>query len=228
MSDTHTLPALLFDLDGTLLDTAPDLHKTLNHCLKHAGRETVSLESVQHMVGQGARILLERGMKATGGMPDDETFENLVILFFDYYADHLSDHSYPYPSMMDVLDKLHNSGYLMAVCTNKPFGFAKTIIDDYGLAKYFPVITGGDSFDFRKPDPRHITETIAQMPNRSTGAIMIGDTHNDIDAANSASIGSIAVSFGYSDKPASELGAHITIDHFDELIAAIEDLTPRL
>lgn len=208
---------LLFDLDGTLLDTAPDLHATLNHCLETAGRPIVTLDSVKHMVGQGARVLLERGMTATGGMPDTEYFEDLVTLFFSYYEQHLTDHCYPYDGLLALLPQLKAKNCELAICTNKPEAFALKIIKDLDLASYFPVITGGDSFEMRKPHPGHVLKTLERMTLQTGPAVMIGDTHNDIDAANAAGITSIAVSFGYSDTPAIELGADFVIDHFDEL-----------
>jgi len=215
---------LLFDLDGTLLDTAPDLYATLNHCLSVADRPSVTLESVKHMVGQGARVLLERGLTATGGMLEEQAYEDLVQVFFDYYGDHLSDHSVPYPGMMDVISTLQDNGNSLAICTNKPYGFAKQVVTDYGLDPYFPVLTGGDSFEVKKPHPGHIEKTLDLMPLKSGTAVMIGDTHNDIDAARAAGIPSIAVTFGYSDIPASELGADFVIDHFDELIPTLKKL----
>jgi len=216
---------LLFDLDGTLLDTAPDLSATLNHCLKEAGRPTVTLDSVKHMVGQGAVALLERGLTATGGMVPAKKFEELVNLFFEYYENHLTDHSTPYEGLMDLLPVLNDHGCEMAVCTNKPAAFAKTIINDLDLQNFFPVITGGDSFEIRKPDPGHIHKTLELMHKKSGLAVMIGDTHNDIDAANAADITSIAVSFGYSDTPAHGLGANHVIDHFSELLPLLESIS---
>ncbi|MEH6403950.1 MAG: phosphoglycolate phosphatase [Sneathiella sp.] len=216
---------LLFDLDGTLLDTAPDLHATLNHCLKAAGRPTVTLDSVKHMVGQGAVALLERGLTATGGMPPAEHFEELVKLFFDYYEKHLTDYCYPYDGLMELLPALKDQGCEMAVCTNKPVAFAKTIINGLDLDTFFPVVTGGDSFEVRKPDPGHILKTLDLMHMKSGPAVMIGDTHNDIDAANAAGITSIAVSFGYSDTPAHDLSADYVIDHFSELLPVLESLS---
>jgi len=213
---------LLFDLDGTLLDTAPDLYATLNHCLKTAGRDPVTLESVKHMVGQGAVVLLKRGLVATGGMVEEEEFQNLVDLFFSHYGDNLSDHSIPYEGMQDCLDILKEQGHSLSVCTNKPYGFAKQILDDFNLSSYFDALTGGDSFDIRKPHPDHIHKTLDLMSLKSGTAVMIGDTHNDIDAAVSAGIGSIAVTFGYSDTPATELGADHVIDHFDKLIPTLK------
>ena len=215
---------ILFDLDGTLLDTAPDLHQALNHSLHVAGRDGVSLESVKHMVGQGARSLLEKGLNATGGKVPDDQFEELVEAFFAFYADHLSDYSKPYPGVMDALKKLKDADCVMAICTNKPVGFAKQLSQDFGFDPYISVITGGDSFAIRKPDPDHLNFTLAQMAGKNLPAIMIGDSENDINAAKAAGFKNIAVSFGYTHIPPHELGADIVIDHFDELCGAIERL----
>jgi phosphoglycolate phosphatase len=218
---------LLFDLDGTLLDTAPDLHNTLNHCLISAGREAVTLESVKHMVGQGARVLLERGLTATGGMLEETEIQELMDLFFSFYGEHLSDHSVAYPGMIASLEKLQADGCIMGICTNKPVGFAKTISTDFNLDRFFPVITGGDSFEIRKPHPGHIEKSLDLLGNTDLPTVMIGDTHNDIDAANAADISSIAVSFGYGDQAASDLGATAIIDHFDELYETLSEVVSR-
>jgi len=217
---------ILFDLDGTLLDTAPDLHGALNFCLKSAGRDTVSLDSVKHMVGQGARVLLERGMAATGGGASEDEITRLFDLFLDYYSDHLSDDSVPYPGVVNALRELKGLDCSMAICTNKPYGLAKRIVDDFGLSEFLPVLTGGDSFDIRKPDPGHILKTLDLLDRPDLPAVMVGDSHNDIDAAKAAGIKTVVVSYGYTDTPPADLGADILIDHFDELISAIKGITP--
>jgi len=216
---------LLFDLEGTLLDTAPDLHGALNFCLESVGRSTVSLQSVKHMVGQGARVLLEKGLNATGGMTSDAELDRLFDLFLEYYADHLSDHSVPYPGVINALEQLHSQGFQMGICTNKPYKLAKQIVEDFDLTRLLPVLTGGDSFEIRKPDPGHILKTLDLFDDQSLPALMIGDSCNDIDAATAAGLKSIAVSFGYTDIPPRELGANHVIDHFDELIDAIKTVS---
>lgn len=216
---------LLFDLDGTLLDTAPDLHGALNYCLTSLGRPTVSLQSVKHMVGQGARILLEKGLEATGGMTSEAELDRLFDLFLDYYADHLSDHSVAFPGMIKALEELQAQGFQMGICTNKPYKLAKQIAEDFDLIRLLPIITGGDSFEIRKPNPGHILKTLELFEDDSIPALMIGDSCNDIDAATGAGLKSIAVSFGYTHIPPRELGANHVIDHFDELIDAIEKVS---
>jgi len=215
---------VIFDLDGTLVDSAPDLHASLNHCLKEAGRETVELEQVRHMVGQGARVLLKRGLTTTGGLPDDAEFEELVTVFFGYYKAHLTDQSLPYPGVMAALEALKAGGAVMGVCTNKPIGFARPLLDDLQMTDYFAAMTGGDSFDYRKPDARHIKGTLNEMGYCAGKAIMIGDSESDILGAANAKIPCIAVSFGYTPVPVQELGPDHVIDHFDELVPLIKSL----
>lgn len=215
---------ILFDLDGTLLDTAPDLHQALNHSLRVAGRTDVSLESVKHMVGQGARSLLQKGLIATGGTVSETQFEELVEEFFSYYGDHLSDTSKPFPGVLTALADLKDAGCVMAICTNKPVGFAKQLSHDFGFDPFISVITGGDSFAVRKPDPEHLNLTLAQMAGEGLPAIMVGDSENDINAAKAAGLKNIAVSFGYTHIAPHDLGADIVIDHFDELCSVLKRL----
>lgn len=215
---------VLFDLDGTLVDSAPDLHGALNHSLARAGRVPVDLAQVRNMVGQGARVLLERGLTATGGMPSDDIFEELVEEFFDYYEDHLIDHSVPYDGVMASLQAFAKAGATMAVCTNKPMRFAVPLLQQMGLSKFFTATTGGDSFEVRKPDAGHINGTLDQMNFTSGTALMVGDSDSDISAARNAKIPSIAVTFGYTEIPVSDLNPTYIIDHFDELFPLVDKI----
>ena len=216
--------SLIFDLDGTLVDTAPDLFAALNHSLRRAGRETIDLNHVRHMVGQGARALLEKGMTATGGMPEPARFEELMADFLDFYADHVSDASTPYEGVIKALGAFQEAGAVMGVCTNKPIRFAEKLLGDLGMSRYFKAMTGGDSFAVRKPDAAHITGTLDLMGRKAGGAIMIGDSITDINAAHNAGIPCIAVSFGYTEIHVRDLGPDHIIDHFDELVPLVKSL----
>jgi len=216
---------VLFDLDGTLVDSAPDLHGALNHSLARAGRDLVDLTHVRNMVGQGARVLLERGLAATGGLPSADVFEELVEEFFDYYEDHLIDHSVPYEGVVAALEAFEKAGTTMAVCTNKPMRFAVPLLQQMGLSKFFTATTGGDSFPVRKPDAGHITGTLEQMNFSNGTALMVGDSDSDISAARNAGIPSIAVTFGYTEIPVADLNPTHIIDHFDELYPLVNKLT---
>ncbi|USG63231.1 phosphoglycolate phosphatase [Sneathiella marina] len=216
---------VLFDLDGTLVDSAPDLHGALNHSLTRAGRDLIDIAQVRHMVGQGARVLLERGLTATGGMPSAEIFEELVEEFFDYYEDHLIDHSVPYEGVVTSLELFKKAGVTMGVCTNKPMRFAVPLLQQMGLSKFFTATTGGDSFEVRKPDAGHINGTLEEMNFTKGTALMVGDSDSDISAARNAGIPSIAVTFGYTEIPVSDLNPTHIIDHFDELYPLVTKIT---
>ncbi|MDF2367821.1 phosphoglycolate phosphatase [Sneathiella sp.] len=216
--------AVIFDLDGTLVDTAPDLHDALNHTLARAGRDTMDIEHVQGLIGHGARALLQKGLTATGGMPENERFEELVAIFFAYYKEHLSDNSKPFDGVVDALEALRAEGAKLGVCTNKSIGFAEPLLNELDLTRHFTVITGGDSFSVKKPDAGHITGTLDLMGHNGGRAFMIGDSINDIMAARNAGIPSVAVTFGYTETPVQELGPDHIIDHFNELVPLIKSL----
>jgi phosphoglycolate phosphatase len=210
-----------FDLDGTLADTAPDLTASLNHALGVLGRPAVPQESVRHMVGHGARALLEKGLAATGSMTPALVDEGFPI-FLDYYERHIADGTRPYPGVEAALDTLAARGVRVAVCTNKLEALARELIEALGWTSRFAAILGGDTLPVRKPDPAPLFETIA----RSGGgrAAFVGDSITDTDTARAAGIPCVAVSFGFSDRPPEQLGADILIDHFDALIPALERL----
>ncbi len=216
--------AIIFDLDGTLVDTAPDIHDTLNHTLRLAGRDTLGLAQVRDLIGQGARALLQKGLIVTGGMPESEKFEELVTIFFDYYLSHLSDRSRPFDGVVAALEAFQAEGARMGVCTNKSIQFATPLLENLDLSRFFSATTGGDSFAVKKPDAGHITGTLDLMGHNGGRAFMIGDSINDILAARNAGIPSVAVSFGYTETPVQELGPDHIIDHFNELFPLIKSL----
>ena len=210
-----------FDLDGTLADTAPDLSAALNHSLERLGRPPVSEESVRHMVGHGARALLQKGLSATGLMTP-ELVEQGFPIFLDYYEAHIADRTRPFPGLEAALDQLAARGVKLAICTNKLEGLARELVDALGWRGRFAAIVGGDTLPVRKPDPAPLFEAIARSGG-GRGAF-VGDSITDTDTARNAAIPCVAVSFGFSDRPADQLGADALIDHFDELIPALERL----
>ena len=226
------LPAILpdhvvFDLDGTLVDTAPDLAAALNHTLAHAGRPPVGIDDVRHMVGLGAAKLIERGMAATGGLPDAAGEAALLQVFLYHYGQNLSAGSRPFPNVVETLEALADAGTGLAVCTNKPEGMARRLLADLGLDRLLPIILGGDSLPVKKPDPEHLLTTVARLVAHRNGsgaggsAVMVGDSQTDLSAARNAGIPAILVTFGYTPVPAAELGADALIDDFAELPAAL-------
>ena len=210
-----------FDLDGTLADTAPDLTDALNHALGVMGRAPVPEESVRHMVGHGARALLTKGLAATGAMTPELVDEGFPI-FLDYYERHIADRTRPFPGLEAALDTLAARGVTLAICTNKLEGLARQLVTALGWDGRFAAIVGGDTLPVRKPDPAPLFEAIARAGGGR--AAFIGDSITDTDTARNAGIPCVAVSFGFSDRPPEQLGADVLIDHFDEMIPALERL----
>ncbi len=210
-------PTIVFDLDGTLVDTAPDLVSSLNHTIAAAGLLPVTYEDLTHLVGQGAKVMIERAFALRGVAIGQNELAPMLTRFIDHYLAEMPGKSLPYPGLVAALLRLSDAGFILAVCTNKMERLALPLIDKLGLTHHFAAITGGDSFAMRKPDPRHLTGTIEKAGGDPRHAIMVGDSVNDILAAQNAGIPSIAVPFGYSDEPIESLGASRIIRHFDEL-----------
>ena len=217
-----TLPFRIvgFDLDGTLLDTAGDLAAGVNHALSCADRAPLSVEQVRPMIGRGGRHMLEQGLIATGGVPDD--VELLFQEFLAFYEAHIAVHSAPYPGLIDALDSLDASGVKTAVVTNKSERLARILLGELGLADRMATIIGGDTLgrENAKPSPAPIIEMIARCGGGP--AAFVGDSIYDVMAAKGAGIPSILVSFGFLDRPAAEFGADHVIDHYDALIPLLE------
>lgn len=217
-------PTLVLDLDGTLVDTAADLVATLNVVLAEEGLPPVPLESALRMVGHGARALLSTAIVAHGGEAGAERLDALTTRFIDHYAGHIADQSLPYPGVSAALDRFQVAGWRLAVCTNKFEGLSRLLLEALGLAGRFSVIAGQDTFGIRKPDPRHLTETIRAAGGTLDRAVMVGDSAVDVAAARAARVPVIVVNFGYSDRPAAELGADLVIGHYDRLFEAATGL----
>jgi phosphoglycolate phosphatase len=226
--ETPHATTIVFDLDGTLVDTAPDLVASLNHTIAQRDLAPVGYEDLTHLVGQGARVMIARAFALRGAQLADEEIPALLERFIAHYAAGMPGQSRPYPGLVDALDRLRDAGHLLAVCTNKMEGLARPLIETLGLTGYFTAITGGDTFAVRKPDATHLTGTIEMAGGVAHKALMIGDSINDILAARNAGIPSIAVPFGYSDVGVETLGASAIIGHFDELtLDLVEHLTAQ-
>ncbi len=224
MTYASRFDAVLFDLDGTLIETAPDLCGALNHTLAQAGREAVELAAVRHMIGDGARTMLRLGLEATGEEPTDEVIEKWFNVLLDYYWDHVADDSHAFPGVLPALDRLQDAGVKLAVCTNKPHRLSNRLFDQLEMAHYFDAVLGGDSLAVRKPDAGHILGTLDALGVAPERSVMIGDSANDLNAARNAGIPVVLVTFGYTTVPVQELGADALIDHFDQLLPALESL----
>jgi phosphoglycolate phosphatase len=210
-----------FDLDGTLADTAPDLTTALNHALGRLGRPPVPAESVRHMVGHGARALLQKGLAATGDC-SEALVETGFPLFLDYYEAHIADGTRAFDGLEAALDELADRGVRLAICTNKLESLSRRLVAALGWDARFASLVGGDTLPVRKPDPAPLLEAIARAGGGR--AAFVGDSITDTDTARAAAIPCVAVSFGFSDRPPQQLGAGALIDHFDELIPALERL----
>lgn len=219
-------PILLFDLDGTLVHTAPDLVATLNLILGRHGRSALPLAAVEKMVGDGARALLDRGFAATGAPAPD--LDALMAEFIDIYVKACTVHSRPYEGVVETLAALAAAGHRMAVCTNKPQAPSETILENLGLMRFFETVAGGDRFPVRKPEPGHLLGTLALMASDARdGAVMIGDSRNDVASARRAGMPVVVVSYGYTMIPPAELGGDALVDRFAEIPAALAGIARR-
>jgi phosphoglycolate phosphatase len=210
-------PIIVFDLDGTLVDTAPDLLDSLNHALADGGLTPADAAALRGFVGLGGRVMIEKAFAAQRRPLESAEHERLLSLFLDHYGGGLPGKSKPYPGVPAALDRFAAAGWRMAVCTNKFEGLAKTLLSGLDLAERFAAITGQDTFSFRKPDPRHLTETIRMAGGDAGRAIMVGDSRTDIDTAKAAGVPVVAVDFGYTDRHVREFEPSAVISHFDEL-----------
>jgi phosphoglycolate phosphatase len=212
---------IVFDLDGTLVDTAPDLIATLNTILAREGLPAVAFESARNMVGGGARHMIERALKAEGLIPIAADVERLCGQFIDHYAAHIADRSRPFPGVEAALDELARAGCRLAVCTNKLEWLSRKLLGALGLVDRFTAICGADTFGVQKPDPAILHGTIACAGGSSEMAIMVGDAITDIAVARAAGIAVVAVDFGYTEIPVAELAPDRIVSGFDRLPEAV-------
>lgn len=216
--------AVIFDLDGTLVDTAPDLMRATNHVLESLGRRPISMDEVRVFVGHGARALLARGLAATGGLPEGYDVEPDYDRFVSFYSANIAGGSAPFPGLIALLDRLRGDGVAMGVCTNKLEGLSVQLLDALDLRKYFGSVIGPDTLGIAKPDPRPFHESVARLGLTNPRAIMVGDSETDILTARNAGVPVIGVPFGYTPKPVADYGPDKVISHFDEAWDAIQGL----
>jgi phosphoglycolate phosphatase len=220
-------PLLVFDLDGTLLDTAPDLLAALNAVLAEDGLEPMGREALALRFGHGARALIVEAHRLAGrpGVADT-AMEAMVARFIAHYAARVATLTRPFPGAVAAMDRLERAGVRFAVCTNKRAGLAGPLLAELGLAPRFAAVMGGDSLPVRKPDPGHLVGTIAAAGGRPDAAVLVGDSDADVAAARGAGVPVVGVSFGYSPDPIASLGPDAVIDSFDDLDAALVRVSP--
>ena len=213
-------PTIVYDLDGTLADTAEDLVATLNWLLGRDGLAPLKVESAGSLLGAGARALITRGFAASGKTLDRQTLEALFADYLEYYQAHIADRTRLYPGVDKALTAIERAGWRQAVCTNKIESLARLLITKLGIADRFAFVCGQDTFGIGKPDPAPLLRTIAASGGASDRAIMVGNSATDIKTARAAGLPVVAVDYGYADVPVAELGPDRVISHFDQLAAA--------
>lgn len=219
---TATLPDLTgwtiaFDLDGTLVETAPDLVGTLNTVLGEQGLPPVPFETARNMVGRGAKHLIEQGYAATGLPISTDLSSTLFERFIDHYRANIANESRPFPGCLDVLDALLDAGATLVVATNKRTDLSYDLLNALDMTDRFATVVGADAAPAAKPDGRHILFAIEEADGDPEMAIMVGDSTTDVEGARNAGVPCVVVSFGYTAIPPRELGGAVVVDHYAEL-----------
>lgn len=215
---------IVFDLDGTLIDTAPDLIHTLNFILTKHGLPAVPYDDARPLIGGGARTMIERALALEGRNSSTAAVDALYTAFIAHYAEHIADRSRPFPELEPALDRLAATGHRLAVCTNKLEWLSKRLLDALRLSERFAAICGQDTFGVQKPNPEIFRQTVVRAGGEPQRAIMVGDSATDIRTGRAANVPVVAVDFGYTDVPIATLRPDRVISSFTELAVAIDDL----
>lgn len=221
--------AVIFDLDGTLVNTGPDLTAALNHVMARLGRPAMTIPDVAHLVGHGARALIRRGLATSGG-GDETLVDRELPAFLDFYAAHVCEASMPYAHAEAALDALADAGVALGVCTNKPAGLATALFtalgwQDGATGNRFGALVGGDSLPVRKPDAAPLLETARLLGVAPEHCVMVGDSSVDVQAARNARMPVIGVDFGFSGPESRASEADLLITDFGDLLPALRQLT---
>ncbi|MBY0360640.1 MAG: HAD-IA family hydrolase [Phreatobacter sp.] len=208
---------IVFDLDGTLVDTHPDLIGTLSWLLEEEGLDAIDLEAAKKLIGHGMKPMVEKALKLKGRGGTQDEIEAVYARYIAVYETRLTRESRPFPGMLEALDRLADSGMILAVCTNKIERLAKKLLDELDMTRRFAFIAGADTYALRKPDPRHILLTVRDAGGNPARAVMVGDSDTDIRAAQGAGVPVVAYSGGYTAIPLESLDPDVIIDHYDSL-----------
>jgi phosphoglycolate phosphatase len=209
--------AVIFDLDGTLIDSLPDVLTAVNHALLQHGRAPVTAQQLKGMVGEGARVMMEKAFEATGGRIAEELLVSAIATYTAYYRDLPVREDRVYAGTRDTLELLAQSGSLAGICTNKPDRLAHAALTGAGLMPFFPVVVGGD-FSYRKPDPRHVLEVLHGLSCTPEDAVFVGDSSHDVQAARAADVPIVMVSWGYA----------VVTEGVDAIVHSMTDLPAAL
>jgi phosphoglycolate phosphatase len=213
----------VFDLDGTLVDSAADLVAATNHTIGSIGLAPIAGERIRAMIGNGARAMLKRALEASrpGEEPRDDELDRLQATFFDYYGRNIAVHSKPYPDAIKVLKAMAGQGSRLAVCTNKTEALARQLLHELDMLSLFHAVTGRDTLPVCKPDPGHLIGTIILADGDLANSVMIGDSETDVKTAKAAGIPVVGVTFGYATAPMASYAPEAMIDHYRDLDRAI-------
>jgi len=219
----HRPTAIVWDLDGTLVDSAPDLAMALNTILDRRGFFTLSVDKVRPMIGNGVPKLVERGFNAVGVRLDKAQLDELIEMFLHEYKACATDSTRPYPGIVETLRTIHEMNIPMGVCTNKPEAFSRQILEDLGLAGFFSSVVGGDTTSTRKPDPQPVLTCLRELASEPASGLMIGDSIHDVHAANAAGVIVAVVPWGYRSVPVEKLGADFILHDLAGLTGLIRE-----
>ncbi len=214
-----------FDLDGTLVDSAPDLTAALNFALRQFDRGEVTEAMVRGMIGRGVRVLIEQGLGATGDV-SPELIDEVLPVYLQYYLAHIADGTRPYEGVEPALTLLREQGARLAMCTNKPEGHTRKLLTALGWTEYFASVIGGDTLPVRKPDAMPLLEAVARAGGGA--AVLVGDSITDVETARAARLPCVVLSHGFRDRPAEELGADRVIERFADLVSMLASMAPPL
>lgn len=214
--------AVVWDLDGTLIDSAADIARSLNRLFAELGLAPLGENSVRGLVGEGVATLIERALDAAGARPADlPRGDELVARFLSLYTEDAGRSTRLYPGARQALQQLGSGGIRQAICTNKPERITRKILADLDVGRYFEIVIGGDTLARRKPDPLPLKAALAGLDVLSGEALMIGDSAIDVATARTAGVMIGVVAFGYAKMPAADMGADFCIDDLAALPARL-------
>jgi len=223
--DMGMIKAVVFDLDGTLVDSADDIVAALNHGLAQTGRAPMAVADAHAIISVGLERMVELALLDSGGLPESAELERLQALCRDYYDRHLLVYTRPYRGAIETLLALHTAGIRLGVCTNKLHGPARRVLTELGMEHFFDVVIGRDSQEQAKPHPAPLLSALRALDTEPASAIMVGDSGIDVACARAAGVAVIVMRHGYSEGPAETLGADVVLDDFHGMLQAISDMS---